>query len=555
MIPYGISDFREVKIAKFYYIDKTHFIPKLEQYGRFLYLIRPRRFGKSLLLNMLAFYYDRCYADEYEPVFGDTWIYNHPTPEKNSYCILKFDFSAVSTVGEVDENFSDYCNSELNRFIKKYKLDFTIDKTLSAHSNLRQLFDYISGRPEELKVYVMIDEYDNFINNLLVHSENDYKKLVSSQGEAIYKEFFKLLKALTGDNNSPLKRMFFTGVSPLALFDVTSGSNIGKNITNEQLFNDIVGVTKDEFQQLLKHYKIDNSTLSPQLIDDWYNNYRFNEQVVDTIYNTDMILYYVDSLIINGQPPRNLVDINVRTDYSKLRYLINTNNKLNGNFNVLQRLFGDGHVTANMIKDSFSAFEVTRQENFISLLYYLGLITIDKVERMRYYLKIPNQTIRIIMAEYLQDALEEAKVFNIDLSRLQDLIYDLAFDGSLELFHYLADKIKEQTSIRDYIQGESLIKGLFIAYLNFSPFYAVLTEKERNKGYVDILLQKAPNITDELTEYVIELTYLTKAEFSEKLLESTIKDAATQIKQYRKPAEKGIIIVFRAWEMVYCEQL
>ena len=427
MIPYGISDFCGVKKEHFYYIDKTSFIPKLEQYGRFLYLIRPRRFGKSLLLNMLAFYYDRYYEHEYEQVFADTWIFNHPTKEKNSYCILKFDFSAVSTVGKVDENFSDYCNKELIKFIKKYNLDLTLDGKTAAHSNLKQLFDYISEQPDELKVYVMIDEYDNFINNLLVHSESEYKKLVSSQDEAVYKEFFKLLKALTGENNSPLKRMFFTGVSPLALFDITSGSNIGRNITNSIVFNDIVGVTKDEFLQLLKHYRIDKATLSPELIDDWYNNYRFNENAKETIYNTDMILYYINTLITDGAAPRELVDINVRTDYSKLRYLINTNDKLNGNFNVLQRLFGDGYVNVNMIKDSFSAFEVTRQENFISLLYYLGLITIGKFERMRYHLKIPNQTIRIIMAEYLQNALEETRTLNIDLTHFQDLIYQLAF--------------------------------------------------------------------------------------------------------------------------------
>ena len=556
MIPYGISDFRDVKLNDYYYIDKTHFIPKVEMYGRYLYLIRPRRFGKSLFLNMLAFYYDVYYKDEFDDVFGDCYISKNRTKEASSYYIMKFDFSAVSTVGDVDKNFSSYCNIRIEYFIKKYNFDIEIDKTKPAHENLNFVFSEL--RLKQIPIYVMIDEYDNFINNILMHDEKDYEKLVSSKDQAIYKEFFKLLKAGTTDNGSSLKKMFITGVSPLAMFDVTSGSNIGTNITNERIFNDAVGVTKEELNTLLSHYKLEskftsyNSNLS---IDDWYDSYKFHKNIKETIYNTDMILYYVKSLLLTNEPPQNLVDINIRTDYSKLKYLVYTNNRLNGNFNTLQKLLGDDEVTTLQIKDSFSAFEMKKEDNFISLLYYLGLITIDKFYRGKYYFKIPNQTIRIIMAEYIQQALKEKEIFKIDLNAFQNTIQEFAYDGSLNIFKFLSNEIEKNSKVRDYIEGENFIKGFLIAYLSLSPFYAVLTEVERNKGFVDILLRKAPNIEDDIAEGVIELKYIPRSKFTKALLNQKIADAKEQLEQYEVQSnEIGVIVVFSGWEMVHCER-
>lgn len=547
MLPYGVSDFRDVKLNNYYYIDKTHFIPKIEEYGRYLFFIRPRRFGKSLFLNMLGFYYDIFYKNEFEKVFHDCFIINNLTKEASRYYILKFDFSAVSTIGDIDRNFSRYCNIKMKAFLKKYDLNsINIDLDTPAHENLNILFTELN-----IPIYIMIDEYDNFINNILMHDQKDYQKLVSSKNEAIYKEFFKLLKAATSDNSSSLKKMFITGVSPLALYDVTSGSNIGVNITNEKAFNSAVGVTKEEFEKLLKHYEIDSKKIK---INEWYDNYKFNKYIKETIYNTDMILYYVKSLILTKYPPENLVDLNVRTDYSKLRYLVYTDNRLNGNFSILQKLFGDGYVTSLELKDSFSAFEMKKEDNFISLLYYLGLTTIDKYYRGKYYFKIPNQTIRIIMAEYVQKALKESKIFDIKLYEFQETIQEFAYDRSLNVFKYLSTKIKEKSKIRDYIEGENFIKGFLIAYLSLSPFYSVLSEEERNKGFIDIYLKKAPNIEDDILEAIIELKYIPRNKFTKSLLKEKIKEAKEQIKRYGlKESEKGVILVFNGWELVYCE--
>ncbi len=556
MLPYGISDFRRIKLENYYYVDKTHFIPKIEEQPAFLYLIRPRRFGKSLFLNMLALYYDIYYKDEFEEIFNDCYIFENQTKEASSYYILKFDFSAVSTVGDVDKNFSSYCNIQIETFLEKYHFDIEINREKPAHENLNYLFSKLKFK--NIPIYVMIDEYDNFINNILMHDEKDYEKLVSSKDQAIYKEFFKLLKAGTTDNGSSLKKMFITGVSPLAMFDVTSGSNIGTNITNKEAFNDVVGITRDELNSLIKHYKVENSfrTQNSKLsIDDWYDSYKFNRNVKETIYNTDMILYYVNSLILENEPPINLVDINIRTDYSKLRYLVYTNNKLNGNFNTLQRLLGNDEVSTLQIKDSFSAFDMKKEDNFISLLYYLGLITIDRFYRGKYYFKIPNQTIRVIMAEYIQQALKENDIFKIDLNAFQNTIQEFAYDSSLNVFKFISNEIEKNSKVRDYIDGENFIKGFLVAYLSLSPFYAVLTEVERNKGFVDILLRKAPNIEDDIVEGMIELKYITRGKFTQERLDKKISDAKKQLEQYAvQDNEMGVIVVFNGWEMVYCQK-
>ena len=546
-LPYGLSDFKSV-VSRYYYIDKTHFIPKVERYGSFLYLIRPRRFGKSLFLNMLDFYYNVRYKEQFDLLKG-LYIYDNPTPERHSYHVIKFDFSAVSTLGDVNENFNNYCNRKVEKFINTYKLNLQIDYTKSIIDNLDILLNFIDQN-ENIKLYILIDEYDNFVNNLLVNNKQVYEQIVSSQ-EAIYKEFFKQLKALTNQNDSPLKKMFFTGVSPLALFDVTSGSNIGKNITNVSIFNELVGITQDEYRQLLKYYNLSFDDKEQKRVDDWYNHYRFTEDAKDSIYNTDMIFYYIDSYIQTNQPPEDLIDINVRSDYTKLRYLIEENNKLNGNFTILNRLFEDGYIYTNFIKESFGAIEATQEINFISLLYYLGYITIDKEEKGRLRLIVPNQTIRQIVAEFLKSSLELTNMFKIDTQKFSSLLIQLAYDNSLEVFKYFAKELEKNSSIRDFIAGESFIKGYLIALFNLSNAFTVLSEKEENKGYTDIFLSYAKNLKDNLPDFIIELKYLKKDE----KLDTILIDAKKQIQSYlkEKTNTKGIILVFQNWKMLYCE--
>ena len=553
-IPYGITDFVDV-IQNYYYIDKTKFIHNIEEMGSFIYLIRPRRFGKSLFLNMLDFYYNVKFKDEFE-LLKDCYIYKNPTPLKNSFHIMKFNFSAVSTKGDIDKNFSDYCNFQIKKFIDSYNFKFDFNKIAPAHSNLNKLFIYLGQNHSEIKIYILIDEYDNFINDLLVNDKPLYEKLVSSQ-EAIYKEFFKLLKAFTTENNSLLKKMFFTGVSPLALFDVTSGSNIGTNITNKYKVNDMVGITKDELEKMINYYELDEIfSQRKEVMKKWYDNYKFNKKIKYTIYNTDMILYYINEIIINDEEPEELVDINVRTDYRKLKYLVHTNNKLNGNFNVLKTLFTQNYITIEIVKDSFSAFELTKSENFVSLLYYLGLITIDSEEMGDIKLIIPNQTIRRIMAEFVNTMLSETNSLEVDLREFHQGMKYLAFKDDLNIFQYLADKLDKATSIRDLVAQESDIKMFYMTYFSLNRLYATISELELNKGYADIFLLKAPNIEYDIPNILIEFKFLKQNEKNINL-DKIIEGAREQIIQYKATSKfninKSIIAVFQGFKLIYCE--
>ena len=553
-IPYGISDFKDV-VTNYYYIDKTKFIPTIEEYGAFLYLIRPRRFGKSLFLNMLDFYYNVKYKEQFD-LLKDCYIHKNPTPLKNSFHVMKFDFSAVSTKGDIDSNFSLYCNSQIKKFINSYNLNYTFDTTLPAHNVLNDLFIYLKENNPDIKVYILIDEYDNFINNLLMNDKPLYEKLVSST-EAIYKEFFKLLKALTNENDSLLKKMFFTGVSPLAIFDVTSGSNIGINITNKFNLNDMVGMTQKDVEDMVGYYKLDDIYYkNKEKIKKWYNNYKFNELVQKPIYNTDMVLHYINEIKVSGIEPKELVDINVRTDYSKLKYLVHTNNYLNGNFNALKTLFRDNYILVDTIKDSFSAFELTKEENFISLLYYLGLLTIQEEYRGRLKLIIPNHTIRIIMAEFVNTMLNETNTLNLNIRDFSNLIYDLAFDDSLELFSFLANELDKATSIRDLVSQESDIKMFYMTYFSLNRLYATISELELNKGYADIFLLKAPNIKDDIPNILIEFKFFKQTDKNINL-EETIKGAKEQITKYKQTSkfsvDKSIIVIFQGFRLLFCE--
>ncbi|MEO1954824.1 MAG: AAA family ATPase, partial [Campylobacterales bacterium] len=371
-IPYGQADYKNIKEENFYYVDKTKFIEKLENLNeRFLIFLRPRRFGKSLFIAMLEAYYDKHYQDDFNMLFGDTYIGKHTTKLANKYLIMRFDFSGID-VNDVENDFRYYLQLTLNSFVKKYELKLKLENN-NPISMFKTIFEYINDN--KLELMILIDEYDNFANKLLLREKIQYLDLVSEK-TASFKQFFTVLKTATSGNDSPLKRMFITGVTPMTMFDVTSGFNIGSNISMRPDLNDMIGFNEDELDDILNYYKLD---VDKEILKEWYNNYKFNFRS-EAIYNTDMILYFINKYQINNEIPEEMIDINVRSDYSKLRNIIYTNKKLNGNFETLQTLIaGDTVSVPNLVQD-FSALNLEQSENFKSLMFYLGLITIEKRE-------------------------------------------------------------------------------------------------------------------------------------------------------------------------------
>ena len=555
-IPYGQADYKNIKENNFYYMDKTHFIEKLEDLNeRFLIFLRPRRFGKSLFIAMLEAYYDRYYKQDFEMMFGDTYIGKNPTKEVNKYLIMRFDFSAID-INDVENSFRKYILRELQEFISKYNLDIKLDENPIILFN--DIFKYL--QKNTLELMILIDEYDNFTNKLLLREKDQYLGLVSEK-TASFKQFFTTLKTATSGNGSPLKRMFITGVTPMTMFDVTSGFNIGSNISLDPNLNDMVGFNDAELTEILKYFKIE---VDQEILKEWYNNYIFSEDTTQKVFNTDMILYFINKYQKTNKLPKEMIDINVRSDYSKLREIVYTNKKLNGNFETLQTLIaGDSVSVSNLVQD-FSALNLEKANNFKSLMFYLGLVTI-KDRELDLNLHIPNETVKRIDIDFLNDTLHLEKVFKLNMDTLEKLLKAFALEGSLEVFKYLSLMIKENTGIRDYIYKEQSVKSMYIAYLSLTPYYIIKSELELNKGFVDILIKPF----NPYVKYIglLEFKYIKREEKADvKTIETLKLEAIKQLNKYQDDTLvtqytkegiilKKVVLIFYGWEMVWCEEV
>ncbi len=564
-IPYGISDFKLIREENYYFIDKTRFILEVENSDRYIMFLRPRRFGKSLFLAILEAYYDKFYKDDFELFFKDSYIFTHKTKEANSYHILKFDFSAID-VRRVEESFLYYLNKVLNNFKSRYRLNFSFDST-NPMDKINGIFSYFHLNPNE-SLYVMVDEYDNFANKLFLQNQSSYKNIISDK-TAFFKQFFTILKVGASGNSAPIKRMFITGVTPMTMYDVTSGFNIASNISMDRNVNDMVGITQKELEQILEDFGLNDSKFNTQylaLLKEWYNNYIFNENTTEGIYNTDMILYFIKEYLKIGKIPKDLIDINVRSDYSKLRHLIYTNHKLNGNFEILKNLISKNTTSIDLLVKDFSALDLIKEENFKSLLFYQGLITI-KESRLDLTLQIPNETIKRIDIDFLKDSLALENIFTLKTSKLSDYLKNFALNGDLETFKYIAKEIKHQTSIRDYIDGENGVKMIYIAYLSLTSYFVIKSEAELNKGFCDILIKPL----NPYVEYfaIVELKYISRKVKGKKLkkeIETKKAKAIEQLNRYQNDEIvefyknngkilKKIIIIFYGWKMILCEEI
>ncbi len=571
-IPYGVANFYDIRSRNQLYVDKTRFIRNLEEYN-YVFLIRPRRFGKSCWVSVLSNYYDRNQVEKFEMYFGGLDIGKAPTEERNRYVVIWFDFSVIDKrVDMLEESFEVYGDTIIGGTCKSYpdlfpkKVTEQILGKPNLIGKLNELFNHTQRH--NIPVYLFIDEYDNFANVVLAdHGQTVYHQFTHSDG--FYRNFFAMLKGSAGKGEGGLKRLFITGVSPITMDDVTSGFNVGKNISMLPEFNEMLGFTEEEVHNLLKEYQdlgvFDhdlNTTL--KLMKEWYNGYRFSKGAANDLYNPDMVLYYLLDSIPNKPGPQNLIDTNIRIDYGKLRHLMWVNRQLNGNFNLLKSIIENGSVTSHLM-ESFPLKQLTNPENFISLLYYFGLLSIAGSRLEQAVLRTPNRTVSELMYGYLRAVYQEGEIFRVSLYQFSNLINDMALAAAWKpVFMFLADAIKQQTSIRDYLAGEKMIQGFLVAYLNVTNVFLCHTEWECAKGYVDLYLEPFRDQYKELHYgFLIELKYLKRGDsLSDATLSATVAEANSQMRQYLQDAHFrnhpevqfiGILLVFHGWEMVVCE--
>ena len=517
LLPYGMMNFADIRLDNYYYVDKTSFIPVIEQSDRFFFFIRPRRFGKSLTLNMLQHYYDVRTRDKFDALFGDLYIGKHPTRDRNSYLVLYLNFSGIS--GELHnyrQGLDAHCNTSFDYFCDIYAeyLPKGIKEVLNEKAGAVEQLDYLYHQCELAgqQIYLFIDEYDHFTNAILSDAESIHRYTEETHKEGYLRAFFNRVKAGT---YSSIKRCFITGVSPVTMDDLTSGFNIGTNYSLTPKFNAMMGFTEDEVREMLTYY----STKAPfhhtvdeliELMKPWYDNYCFAQECYDqpTLYNSNMVLYFVKNYIDNnGKAPRNMIESNIRIDYEKLRMLIRKDKEFAHDASIIQTLVSQGYITGEL-KDGFPAANIVDSDNFVSLLYYFGMLTVSGTYKGKTKLIIPNQVVREQLYTYLLNTYNEADL-SFNNHEKDELSSALAYDGAWQsYFDYIADCLKRYASQRDKQKGESFVHGFTLAMTAQNRFYRPISEADTQSGYVDIFLSPMLEIYPDMSHsYIIELKY------------------------------------------------
>ena len=580
-IPYGKSDFEAIHCENRYYIDKTIFIPEIEKTD-YVFFIRPRRFGKSLFLSMLHSYYDINRAKNFEKFYKGTWIFDNPTEEQGKYMAMSFNFSVVSKHKDrVQKNFNDYCLEVINHFVFKYQKYInkrTVDMVESVKTSHEKLQKLCIGLEENsIKLYIFIDEYDNFTNTLLSeYGVEEYNKITKKEG--YFKEFFTVLKALATGSGAGLARMFITGVSPITMDDVTSGMNIGDNVTTKAKLNEAMGFTDKDLSDMIDYYiSVNNFNLDKakaiSIMKKWYDGYKFSRRAKETMYNTDMILYYMKETDDSIYYPDNLIDDNTKSDYSKFKHFTTINHlnsvKLNGNFSILEKIVMDGHIDEELVT-SFPYQKITDSDNFVSLLFYFGLITINKSKIGFTRFKIPNESIRSFLNEFVREGYYDAFKVKQDTHSLVHALGYMMYDGNWKKpIKLIAETISEGMCARDKIEGERYVQAYFKALFGLSDAMIVSSERSAIDGYTDIAI--APHLAqypDIEYAFLIEMKYLKcKEEYNEKEI---VKTATAQLAKYAKDKNinkewqikphgnlilKKFILIFHGRELKYAEEI
>ncbi len=559
--PYGIADFRKIREGGYFYVDRTDRIPLIEEAGSQLLFLRPRRFGKSLWLSTLENYYDLARADDFDRLFGGLKIGQNPTPLHNRYFILKLNFSVVDPKGNAEAiaaSLHRHVNTAIEAFAVQYRE--MLNAPIECHptdglSSLGRLLTAISTTPH--KLYVLIDEYDNFANEVMIsplHGTNRYQELV--QGEGTIKTFFKVVKA--GAEGRGIDRTFLTGVSPVVLSDITSGYNVAKDLTHLDEYYDLCGFTANELADALagvlaiRSLPDEAASEILDLLQQFYNGYRFGEGDNPPIYNPTLALYFLDYFSRYGRYPRQMLDDNLAMDRNRIQYvarLPHGERLVNQTLNDAEPLAVAQLVNRFGVQDMLTA---PRDPDFLAtLLYYFGVLTLAGRDALgKLQLTIPNQVIRKLYVERLQEQTLPRYEDQEQRQRVVERFYATGDLGPLcDLLEQTWFQVFDNRDLR--WSNELVIKTAFLAVLFNDAFYVMDSEPALGRGYGDLLLRVRPDmrqyaLLDHLLEFKavsLKAVGLTSAELAAKsrdelralpAVAEKLRDAEQQLAAYRE---------------------
>ena len=527
-MPYGISNYEELIRDGYYYVDKTKYIEKLENMPeKRIMFLRPRKFGKTLFTSVIENYYDKNKIEKFDELYGNTYIGKNPTKNKNRYCILRFNFSGIDTSSEeaTIRGFKNSTIESIKLFVGRYGIDFFINESQEAEEILNSLFTAFSLQKNGELIYVIIDEYDHFANELLGFYPERFKTLVSKNGKV--RKWYEILKKGT---ETIVDRIFITGVAPITLDSLTSGFNIGKDITQDIEYNDMMGFTKSELIEILNSQEIlekEQEKILP-IMKENYDGYKFSLNAKNQIYNSNMCLYFLSDYIRLGEIPERLVDMNIASDYSKIGKMLDLC-KGEKRLDILRKTV-QGETITNTIVEKFNpAIEFT-EIDMISMLYYLGYLTISGNLAGIPELTIPNKVMKEIYASYFLQLMNEEAEFRIDSSASQEILIQLATEGRIDKIVEVLRIYLNNLSNRDLIKfDEKYIKLIFYCIAMNIGSYSTKSEMEVNRNYPDILLVPRDR-TKGYKSIMVEFKYIKKGETSK--LEDKQKEAREQIERY-----------------------
>ena len=586
-IMYGVTDFALIRAENGYFVDRTALIRELER-TRYALFLRPRRFGKSLLCSILQCYYDVDYADRFDELFGGLDIGRDPTDERGKYLVLDFNFTGVEKQADrVQDSFNEYCSLRLDKFARDHaaRLPSGASEAILAagtcHEKLGALATTLAG--SGVKLYVIIDEYDNFTNTILAESRERYEALC--HGDGFFKQFFNELKLATTGTDAPVTRLFVTGVTPVTMDDVTSGFNIAANISMNPAFAAFAGFSHGDLREMLSYYRahagfaFDENAVF-ETMRRWYDGYRFSPEAgadgggVPPVANPTLVLYYMQYFLRNRHPQPQLVDENLRTDYMKIRHVITEGRKVNGNYHRLEDVIARLGATATL-RRSFQARELGEPDNFVSFLFYNGLVTVAGERMGRTRLAVPNLTV----GEFLHDFVPRAyaDVYGID-ARLYDVadgMADFAETGDWRKALVSAcEVVSRYWRVRDAAEGERVVQTALcsLLYVGHGP-YLVRHEQESAGGFVDIAFEPQLARWPEIGHAaLVELKYLKLSDDASPAALAKLKaDAAAQLARYAKDRDLArawrlreaggtvtlhrIAVVFHGGDVALCEEI
>ncbi len=554
-IPYGMSNFAAVRRESFFYVDKTPFLPHLESGDdgyRYVIFLRPRRMGKSLLISMLEDYYDLGRADQFEALFKGLWIHDHPTPERNSYLVLTLDFSIVAADGGADtlrRTFLEAVRGPVLDLVLRHgsripalaRLEEYLHTFQDTESLLSTLMSIV--RPSGHKLYVLIDEYDTFANSLLTAGGDDlYSQVVDRSG--FIRTFYRTLKM--GTRSGAVGRIFITGVSPILLDDLASGFNIVTHISKQPELNTLAGFTRADVERavdevlaatprIAKDPRLQNRDALLRILEEYYNGYRFSPEATERVYNSEMVLYFLKILRTRANWPDELLDPNVRVDYGRLQRLgLLSGAPSQGRRDVLSTIVAEGHIHGKLV-EQFGARSVSTREQFLSLLYYIGMLTLsaEQDDTLSMRLEIPNRVIRELSWSHLAFMLEDEENLGLDVYLLEEALRVMAGQGDiapfLEIFHTRVVKAIGLKDLRNL--SEKAIKLMLIAFISLSRLFHPLSEKEFAQGYCDLFLGISRLHPLARFAWMLELKYL-PTEAGKEAVEAAFAAAELQLARY-----------------------